>query len=543
MIDDDTGDFTTLDPTKCPQCNESGAFRNEELPPLSEDVMATEEEEARRRREGVAAAMLSRALSRLNDKPMVRDINTAAETREIRVEEEGGIVYRRINGDESVVAGLDGLDFQAMASVGIPNLFCRSGVLYFEAIVSNPKMLCDAQIGFSLADGIEDVMVGHDNKSWGLDLFNRGIKSCDGASFGSKVKPNWTRNDIIGVAVNIEKGMIAVSTDGSWELTDGNGVKFEDEKIQAGVYPVVSASDCRLSWRFLSNDLHYGPPPESVWGIWPKFEDIHWIKLPVEARAAALKLGYTQTSWCEDEGNPIEQKKWNDLSSEEQSAANVLGYNELIWTHITTAENDDEDSVSSYDGVDDSDDEDDSENDRIETFNELRWESLPSDAKRAAEILNFTQTMWNEDAVNPLLEKEWEELTDEQQRAAIILGYDENAWGDCSWMNCSSDISNSSHELPFDHMSWADLPRDVKEAAVKLGYTEQLWNEDEAGPLEDTKFIDLTEEQQFACAILGYSNASWDFAVNKRLFNQMDMSDAFEAMQTISVIMSNFGER
>ena len=71
-MDDDTGDFTTLDPTKCPQCNESGAFRDVELPPVSDEIMATEEEQVRRRRDDVANAALERALSRLNDAPPVR---------------------------------------------------------------------------------------------------------------------------------------------------------------------------------------------------------------------------------------------------------------------------------------------------------------------------------------------------------------------------------------------------------------------------------------------------------------------------------------
>lgn len=538
VVDDDTGDFTTLDPTKCPQCNESGAFRDGELPSLSDEIMATEEEQVRRRRDDVANAALERALSRLNDAPPVRLDPPDDEMLNVGMEVEGDVTFRTINGSSDTRLGSYGLSFGSMSSVGVPRLFCRSGVLYFEVNASCNRntgyIIPNAHIGFSLADGMmeDNVIVGHDYKSWGLDLIYRGMKSSHGEFYGSKVKPDWSNDDIIGVAVNVDKGMIAVSTNGSWELTDGNGVKFEEEKIQAGVYPVASASNCWLSWRF--NDLRYGPPPESLWDIWPKFEDIHWINLPIDARAAALRLGYTQFSWGGSGDNPIEEKKWDELSSEEQSAANVLGYNEGIWAHIMSAENDEDSDDDSYDG-----DDSDSENDRIESFSELRWESLPSDAKRAAEILHFTQSSWDEDVPNPLMEEEWEELTDEQKRAAILLGYDENTWHDGCLIHGSSNNSSSSSDLPFDHMYWEELPRDAREAAIKLGYTAQLWNNDEPGPLEDTKFDYLTEEQQFACAALGYVKTTWDFNVNKRLFIGMDMTDAFEAMQTISVIMSN----
>ena len=542
VVDDDTGDFTTLDPTKCPQCQESGAFRDGDLPPLSDAIMATEEEETRNRRDGVAAAALARALSRLNDLPLVRFRDEAGESNDRMEEEEEDNGIRRINGSDIFLRDEHNLSFGPAASAGLPHLFSRSGVLYFEVNLdpSLASLHQDAQVGLSLADGMDDCNVeddgiygvGRNNKSWGLDLIQRGIKISNGDRFGTKVKPSWSADDVIGIAVNIEKGMIAVSTNNSWEITDGNGVKFEDNKIQSGVYPVFSACETLLALRFRTDDLRYGPPPESIWGLWPKFEDVHWMNLSVDARSAAIRLGYTQPSWSDDEENPIEQKKWNELSLEEQSTANVLGYNEKIWTHIMTTENDDDDSD---DDSSDSIDEEDSESDNVDTFNDLRWDALPSDARHAAEILNFTPASWDEDAANPLMDIPWEELTDEQKRAATLLGYVENMWG--QWND-----GGASFDLPFDNFSWIELPRNAKEAAVKLGYTEHLWNDDKPGPLDDTKFNDLTEEQQFACAALGYSQTSWNFAVNKRLFNTMNMADAFDAMQAISVIMSNYGQ-
>ena len=42
-------------------------------------------------------------------------------------------------------------------------------------------------------------------------------------------------------------------------------------------------------------------------------------------------LGYSCEIWDGDENIPLEQKRWSELSEEEQKAANVLGYNEVMW--------------------------------------------------------------------------------------------------------------------------------------------------------------------------------------------------------------------
>jgi hypothetical protein len=512
--------------------NESGAFNECDLIPLSDAIMASEEEEHRKRNEEFAEAGITRALSRLNEAPLVMFEEECSDSMVMENK------FRRIGGTNGVSVQPEGsLKFglsrmMPPISVGLPHLFSRSGVTYFEiGALYAPFMDFNpyASVGFSTADGMEgsdgDFIVGDTIKSWGINCFNRGFKMHNGNKFGTSVSPRWGSSDTIGVAVNIEKGMIAVSTNGNWGFADGNGVIFEDERIKLGIFPVLTAGNCSLNWRFRPDELQFGPPPDTVWGIWPKYEDVGWISLPVEAREAAMTLGYTQNIWMNDGDNPTEEKKWNELSREEQAAANVLGYNEEIWEHITSTSDDD------------SEDEDDSYYE--ETFFDVGWDELPSDATLAAQTLGFTSSTWDDAEANPVMEKEWNELSDEEQRAAILLGFDENLW---EAIEEDDDNSfNGASDLPFEDLSWADLPRNAKEAATKLGYTQQVWDEDLDGPLDLTRFDDLTEEQKFACAALGYTKTTWDYYVNRRLFGGMGMSDAFQAMQAISLIMARHG--
>jgi hypothetical protein len=514
--------------------NESGAFNECDLIPLSDAIMAIEEEEHRKRNEEFAEAGITRALSRLNEAPLVMFEEECC----LMDEEEN--YFRRIGGPDAVAIRPNGsLSFGGMlmmppVSVGLPHLFSRSGVTYFELHVWLQGFNQYASVGFSAADGMEmeqeRCVIGDTIKSWGIDCFDRGIKFYNGDRIGTSMSTQWSSSDTIGVAVNVEKGMIAVSTNGNWRFADGNGIVFEDERIKLGVFPVLSARSGFVYWRFQPDKLQFGPPPDTVWGIWPKYEDIGWISLPIEAREAAMTLGYTQNVWMNDGDNPTEEKKWSELSREEQAAANVLGYNEEIWEHITSTSDDD------------SEDDDDSYYE--ETFFDVSWDALPSDAKLAAQTLGFTASTWDDHVLenrsdNPLLEKEWDELSDEQQRAAILLGYDENLW---EGIEEDDDNSfNGASDLPFEDLAWADLPRNAKEACIKLGYTQQVWDEDLDGPLDLTRFDDLTEEQKFACAALGYTKTTWDYYVNRRLFGGMGMSDAFQAMQAISFIMARHG--
>ena len=330
--------------------------------------------------------------------------------------------------------------FNGSTTIGVPDLMASSRVVYYEVEMKGraPMLLMPKQqFGFSLVDGMDvtdghsEIGVGDNIKSWGFDGLT-GYK-IHVMQFGDdRLRAKWGPDSVIGIAANLDKGMIAVSVDGDWRYANGNGVKFEDESIKSGVYPCISGNVCALECRF-GPDFKHSPPPISLWNTWPKYEDTTWLGLTEEARQAAIVLGYTQRSWMSSDSNPIERKRWEELTNEEQAAANILGYDADIWAQLTTLWAED-----GSDG-DSSDDEDDTSR---SSFSSMNWNELPGDARRAAETLGF----------NPA----WEELTLEQQRGAIVIGCDEESWDNDSDGDSSGSDSTNSDGFPFDHLSWID---------------------------------------------------------------------------------------
>ena len=53
--------------------------------------------------------------------------------------------------------------------------------------------------------------------------------------------------------------------------------------------------------------------------------------LIIEAKAAAIKIGYTPEIWAADGDTPLSDKDWSELTQEQKDAAAVLGYDEESW--------------------------------------------------------------------------------------------------------------------------------------------------------------------------------------------------------------------
>jgi hypothetical protein len=296
--------------------------------------------------------------------------------------------------------------------------------------------------------------------------------------------------------------MIACSKNGRWSIVDKCGVKFENEFIKTGVYPCVSGRGVSLQVNYRPESLRYPPPPQELWETWPKYQDLSWITMPGEARAAAMRMGYTSQSWTYS-GNPIESKSWNEMTPEERDSAKVLGYNQNIWTQLTSLweqeDNDDSDSEGEF---------------SLSCFSAMFWNDLPADARKAAETLGYSKTMWDEDLSIPLGVKWFSQLTQEQRKAAIVLGYDAHSWNEHTESNLTlssiDDADEDSFVLPFDHLQWNDLPANARQAAEVIGYTKEVWDGNEAGPLDDEPWNELTEEEQTAATILGYDETTWN---------------------------------
>ena len=71
---------------------------------------------------------------------------------------------------------------------------------------------------------------------------------------------------MIGMAVNVDQGKIAVSKNGSWSnIPDEEdcGVVITDEKIKQGVFPCLTAG--RYSLKYAFKDFKYAAPPADLW--------------------------------------------------------------------------------------------------------------------------------------------------------------------------------------------------------------------------------------------------------------------------------------
>jgi len=54
---------------------------------------------------------------------------------------------------------------------------------------------------------------------------------------------------------------------------------------------------------------------------------------------------------------------------------------------------------------------------------------LPTDVKAAAEVLGYTEAIWDSDKEpDTVSDSDFDELSADQQSAAAVLGYDKAAW-------------------------------------------------------------------------------------------------------------------
>jgi len=136
-----------------------------------------------------------------------------------------------------------------------------------------------------------------------------------------------------------------------------------------------------------------------------KYEDCSWEELPSEAQDAAKLLGYTEEGWNENKEPDLTNKYWEELKSEQKEAAKVLGYNETLWNF-----GDKEVSPGDYD--------------------DMFWNQLPKKIQEAYQVLGYDEDLWDRDESPAAIDKDWDALTEEERNGAIIVGYTETTWDD-----------------------------------------------------------------------------------------------------------------
>jgi len=70
-----------------------------------------------------------------------------------------------------------------------------------------------------------------------------------------------------------------------------------------------------------------------------------------------------------------------------------------------------------------------SEDGDVVDYNDYYWKELPESAQKAAEVLGYTQAMWDKETGCPACEnKSWRRLSQAEQNAAKVLGYNQVKW-------------------------------------------------------------------------------------------------------------------
>jgi len=231
------------------------------------------------------------------------------------------------------------------------------------------------------------------------------------------------------------------------------------------------------------------------------YRDYDWDELPVDAKIAAAKFGY---STAEQWSNEIEfDTLWDELSDELRADATLLGYNKDTWCLDSGGTDTPTEYISTSAPT--------------KLMSNENWIDLPDDMKSAATALGYTQEMWDTEGDMPVdtFDKNWDQLTEEQKNAASMLfGYTEDTWqDDRDW----DDEYSTNIMEKINNKDWIDLTSEVQQAASTLGFDQNTWdnaeNDDDNAPEPPSMMLmdwtQLSDAQTQAATTLGWTKQSW----------------------------------
>lgn len=188
----------------------------------------------------------------------------------LRTKEARPVILQRLAGRPQEVqhdAATKTIRFGEFSTAGAPNLLATKGVLYYELEVLRNDGC--SQFGFAKEDGVVlsnqhvNAGAGDNGTSWAVDG-QRCVKWHDGNQV--EWAGSFEVGNVLGLAANIDKGMIATSKNGDWGgQEDGFGVVFTDASIQEGVFPCITCSIFELKYCLDKGSFKYGPPADAIW--------------------------------------------------------------------------------------------------------------------------------------------------------------------------------------------------------------------------------------------------------------------------------------
>lgn len=190
-----------------------------------------------------------------------------------------GVVVRRIVGPIGSIkydAAERALDFKnTFSSSVIDEIAVTQGVLYYEAeiLATNPGHHL-AQFGFSLRGAFQQmnggtgVGIGDNSSSWGVCGFRQELWHDEESV---PVDCVWEMGDVIGFAVNVDAGKIAISKKGNWSKEAGCGVVFNIGSLSeavggaGGIHPGLTGSGLKVRLNMQEKDFRFSKPSDEVW--------------------------------------------------------------------------------------------------------------------------------------------------------------------------------------------------------------------------------------------------------------------------------------
>lgn len=142
------------------------------------------------------------------------------------------------------------------------------------------------------------------------------------------------------------------------------------------------------------------------------YEAYSWAELAAEEMTVSAQvLGYDQASWDGEQGTPVEQKDWVNLSDGEKIAAAAFCYFADTWDDIPVHDMN-----------------------RIPTpypyFRYIEWADLPNAQRSLASGVGWTENTWNEPDGADFEYLSFSDMSDTQKEYLLEMGFSEETY-DC----------------------------------------------------------------------------------------------------------------
>lgn len=248
------------------------------------------------------------------------------------------------------------------------------------------------------------------------------------------------------------------------------------------------------------------------------FQD--WADLTEKEKTAAIKLGYTQPIWDEDEAtivSQVEEGAYNFAQrlfgvTREPKSPEAKTLPQEVKQIAETSPTPEASSSSAVVPADQK---------PYQICKSQSWMEMNIAHTQAWEELGWTKEMWDGGERKPdSADKEWSELSAAEQRAATKLGYTNEEW-DADDDNNQSSLVTRLYQLAFGiedppyirckSQSWDEMSSKDIVAWTELGWSRASWDGEGKKPWTNkTRWKWLSEREKAAAGSLGYDERTWD---------------------------------